>query len=173
MSAPRPLSSPRALSLKEGGQILEIDKEHIVQYAHYGYVYCMLLTRGLCGDDAEDEVLISGGGDGTIKLWHLGARTPGAISEKAVLESGDNSVLSMALDGTFLYSGHLGGEVNVWDLDTKQRVRSAKLHTHDVLTISVGSLAGDEALIFSAAASGVVRVRHPPQVTPSCSEVLK
>ncbi|RAL62722.1 hypothetical protein DID88_004565 [Monilinia fructigena] len=42
------------------------------QYAHFGYVYCMLMVRGVSRQvDADEDMLISGGGDGTIKLWKL------------------------------------------------------------------------------------------------------
>lgn len=134
------------------GQDLEIDNEHIIQYAHYGYVYCMLLADGLSKSDTEGEMLISGGGDGTVKMWTLGLKDDG-ITEEQVLENGDNSVLSMALDGTILYCGLLEGDINVWDLDTRQLVRCVKAHVQDVLTLSVGG-----GFIYSAGASGAARV---------------
>ena len=140
----------------QGGQDLEIVKEHIVQYAHFGYVYCMLLAKGLFNNDAEEEILISGGGDGTIKLWTLDRAAGGAIKDVAVLEAGDESVLAMAFDTTFLYSGRLGGEINIWDLDTRQLVRRVKAHVTDVLTLAVG-----HGLLFSGGANGYARVRVP------------
>ncbi len=114
----------------------------------------MLLARGLVKNGPDDEVLISGGGDGTIKLWTLDTDNGGALIELDELPGdGDNSVLTMALDGTFLYSGLLGGEVNVWDLDTRQQIRSLKAHSGDVLSISVGG-----GFIFSAGATGNAKV---------------
>ncbi|KAI9702929.1 MAG: hypothetical protein M1836_008143 [Candelina mexicana] len=149
VSTPRPVSS-NGVSQTHGGRDLEIDKEYIKQYAHYGYVYCMLLSNGLLKNGPDDEVLISGGGDGTIKLWSLDADNVGALLELDELPGdGNKSVLTMALDGTFLYSGLLEGEVNVWDLDTRQQVRSVKAHLDDVLSISVGG-----GFIFSAGATG-------------------
>ena len=142
-----------------GGRDLEIDNEHIVQYAHYGYVYCMVLARGLSKNGSDEEMLITGGGDGTVKLWNLD-QASGGISEEQELENGDNSVLSMAIDGTILYCGLLEGDINVWDLDTRQLVRNVKAHVQDVLTISVGG-----GFIFSAGASGSVRVRYISQAT--------
>ncbi|KAI9845100.1 MAG: hypothetical protein M1837_005104 [Sclerophora amabilis] len=147
VSTPRPVEE--AVFRASGGQDLEIDNEHILQYAHYGYVYCMLLTRGLGSNGPDEEMLISGGGDGTIKLWNLDSTQSGAISETAVLENGDNSVLSLALNGSFLYSGLLEGDINVWDLETMQLVRSVKAHAEDVLTVSIGG-----GFIFSGGASG-------------------
>jgi di- and tripeptidase len=114
----------------------------------------MLLAKGL-RDDPSEEVLISGGGDGAIKIWSL-AKKGGAISESHRLDDGRDegeSVLSLALDGLFLYSGRLSGEVNVWDLETKQLVRSLKAQTDDVLALSVGG-----GYLFCAGVTGVVEV---------------
>lgn len=138
----------------EGGQDLEIDKSHIRQYAHYGYVYCMLLAKGL-REDPREEVLISGGGDGGIKLWTIGGKE-GTISELHKLDDGreeGESVLSLVLDGTFLYAGRINGEVNVWDLETRQLVRNLKTKTEDVLALSLGG-----GYLFCAGVSGVVDV---------------
>ncbi|KAI9718710.1 MAG: hypothetical protein M1812_003884 [Candelaria pacifica] len=149
VATPRPVSSDGTFQT-QGGRDLEIDKQYIKQYAHYGYVYCMLLSKGLVKNGPDDDVLISGGGDGNIKLWSLDADNGGTILELDELPGdGYNSVLTMALDGTFLYSGLLEGEVNVWDLDTRQQVRSVKAHLDDVLSISVGG-----GFIFSAGATG-------------------
>jgi di- and tripeptidase len=114
----------------------------------------MLLAKGL-KDDPSEEVLISGGGDGAIKIWSL-AEKGGGINELHRLDDGRDegeSVLSLALDGLFLYSGRLSGEVNVWDLETKQLVRSLKAQTDDVLALSVGG-----GYLFCAGVTGVVEV---------------
>lgn len=113
----------------------------------------MLLAKGLNGNEADDETLISGGGDGTIKLWRLDRSASGAIKDPVSLENGDDSILALALDGTFLYSGRLEGDINVWDLDTRQLIRRVKAHTVDVLTLAVG-----RGLIFSGGANGYVKV---------------
>lgn len=136
-----------------GGQDLEIDKDHIIQYAHYGYVYCMLLAKDANGHDSNEETLISGGGDGIINLWSLDRNSGGIVRTPLPLENGDESVLSLALDGTLLYSGRLDGEVNVWDLDTRQLIRRVKAHTADVLTLTVG-----HGLIFTGGANGFAKV---------------
>lgn len=116
----------------------------------------MLLARDLFTDDPNEEILISGGGDGAIKLWQLDASNGGAIRELHKLDDGreeGEAVLTLALDGTFLYSGRLHGEINVWDLETKQLVRSLRAHTGDVLALSVGG-----GLLLSAGVSGMVEV---------------
>ncbi|KAL9603754.1 MAG: hypothetical protein Q9179_002076 [Wetmoreana sp. 5 TL-2023] len=152
--------NPRRMSGSEhflhDGQLLEISNKDIVQYAHNGYTYCMLLAGGTEGATFNDEMLISGGGDGTIKLWSLDPANGGAISELKTLESGDDSVLTLVLDGALLYSGRLDGEINVWDLETCQLVRRVEAHTADVLTLCVGY-----GSIFSGSANGVVKQFNP------------
>lgn len=111
----------------------------------------MLLATDLCGGH---ELLISGGGDGAIKLWRLDESDGGAATHPMSLENGDESVLALALDGTILYSGRLEGEINVWDLDTRQLIRRVKAHSADVLTLSVG-----HSSIFSGASNGIAKVR--------------
>ena len=138
-----------------GGHCLEIDNENIIQYAHNGYIYCMLLA-GRDHGSAHVDTLISGGGDGQLKIWEYNPKSAGVLSAVATLDNGDNSVMSMALDGAILYGGLLGGEVNVWDVETKQLVRNVKAHTLDVLTLSVTG-----ELILSGAGCGAVKVVHP------------
>lgn len=113
----------------------------------------MLLTAGLNGRDQDDESLISGGGDGTIKIWSLDKDSGGTIRPPISLENGYESVLAMALDGTILYSGRLDGDINVWDLDTRQLIRRVKAHTKDVLTLAIS-----RGIIFSGGANGLAKV---------------
>ena len=113
----------------------------------------MLLATSLSSDDADEEVLISGGGDGVIKIWKLDPDSGGAIGHPVGLENGDESVLTLALDGTLLYSGRLDGEVNVWDIETRQLVRRVKAHTTDTLTLAVG-----HGLVFAGSANGNAKV---------------
>lgn len=125
-----------------------------MQYAHFGYVYCMVLAKGLPYGDESEETLISGGGDGTINLWRLNKYGhAGVIRKIDTLENGDNSVLSMAIDGTLLYSARLEGDVNIWDLDTRQLIRTVKAHNADVLTVTVG-----QDMIFTGGSNGWAKV---------------
>ena len=113
----------------------------------------MLLSKGLDAGDADAETLISGGGDGFVKLWSLDSDESGALTEDTSLENGDASILSMALDGTVLYTGRLEGDVNVWDLDTRQLIRIVKAHNADVLALAVGY-----GLFFSGGSNGNAKV---------------
>jgi di- and tripeptidase len=154
-STPRPESTSRSDQLATGGETVEIDKSHMKHYAHFGYVYCMLMVRGASRlVEPEEDMLISGGGDGTIKLWKLSADPDDGIEELACLGEDDaESVLSLTLDGSFLYSGKLEGVVELWDLDTKQKLRVIKAHNGDVMTLQMGW-----GFLFSAGATGFSRV---------------
>lgn len=116
----------------------------------------MLLGKGILPDAPSEEILVSGGGDGRIVLWRIDAEQGGAISSICTLEDGreeGESILSLAQDGSFLYSGRFDGEVNVWDLETRQLVRSLKAETGDVLTLSLGG-----GYLFAGGITGLIQV---------------
>ncbi|TVY47861.1 putative di- and tripeptidase [Lachnellula occidentalis] len=150
-------STPRPQPPQTGftdGEVLEIDKAHMKHYAHFGYVYCMLMVRGVTRlVESDEDVLISGGGDGTIKLWKLFQDQNRGIEEIACLGEDDaESVLSMAVDGSFLYSSKLEGVIELWDLDTKQKLRVIRAHKGDVMTLQMGW-----GYLWSAGATGFAR----------------
>jgi di- and tripeptidase len=135
---------------------LQLDRQYVIPFAHYGYVYCMLLFRGILTDDPETELLVTGGGDGSIKVWTILPNCHGQIRQLCELGSereDRESVLSLALDGSFLVSGRLGGEVNIWDLDTRQLVRTLKSGVQDVHSLSVGG-----GYLLAAGTNGKVEV---------------
>jgi di- and tripeptidase len=156
---PRPAGAESKRRHAVGGQDLEIDKQDIHQFAHYGYVYCMLLGTGILPEAPTEEILVSGGGDGRIMLWRIDGKSRGGITELGTLEDGRDegeSILSLAHEGSFLYSGRLNGEVNVWDLETRQLVRSLKASTGDVLCLSLGA-----GYLFAGGVEGQVQVGYP------------
>ncbi|KAH9999721.1 glutathione degradosome [Xylariaceae sp. FL0662B] len=144
-STPRPTDERYDL-IPRSEVVLETDQRANKMFAHYGYVYCMLITKGISAyTDPEDDVLISGSGDGTIKVWKLGGREIGpdgyenGIEELMVLGDEDAaSVMSLTVDQSFLYSGKLGGIVELWDLDTQQKLRVIKAHKGDVMALQMG-----------------------------------
>ncbi|KAH8642084.1 hypothetical protein IG631_05026 [Alternaria alternata] len=139
-----------------GGQELQIDSHDICQFAHYGYVHCMLLGTGILPEAPSEEVLVSGGGDGRILLWRIDPAQRGAITSIYTLEDGreeGESILSLAREGSFLYSGRFDGEVNVWDLETRQLVRSLKATTGDVHTLTLGA-----GVLYAGGKTGVMQV---------------
>lgn len=151
---PRPADADVTPQHAKGGEVIEIGQGNIKHFAHYGYVYCMLLAKGV-PEASGQEVLISAGGDGMVKIWGLDAKNGGTPSELYSLDDGreeGHSILSVAIDGTFLYTGRTGGEIDVWDLETKQLVRNLKAHRDDVLTICVGG-----GFMLSGAVTGFIR----------------
>jgi di- and tripeptidase len=116
----------------------------------------MLLGTKILPEAPDEEVLVSGGGDGRILLWRIDPTQRGAISDIHTLEDGreeGESILSLAREGSFLYSGRFDGEVNVWDLETRQLVRSLKASTGDVLTLTMGA-----GVLYAGGRTGVVQV---------------
>ena len=112
----------------------------------------MLLIGGLSEPMSGDEVLVSGGGDGSVKMWSLGQTERRGITLLTSLENGDEPVLCIASSGTILYSGRSEGSIDVWDLDARQLIRSIKVQTADVLTVTVAN-----GFIFSGGADGYSR----------------
>jgi di- and tripeptidase len=169
VQTPKPHGADGNLKDAVGGQYLEIDRQDVQQFAHYGYVHCMLLGKGILPEAPSEEILVSGGGDGRIVLWRIDADNGGAISNIYTLEDGREEgepILSIVRDGSFLYSGRFDGEVNVWDLETRQLVRSLKADTGDVLTLSLGG-----GHLFAGGLSGHVHVSlvvHMLDTTSSC-----
>ncbi len=153
---PRPTSEGQCSS---AGETLEVDKAHMRHYAHFGYVYCMLLARDASRlVELDEDMLISGGGDGTVKLWKLSSNPDDGIQELASLGDDDaESVHSLTVDGSFLYSGKLAGIVELWDLDTKQKLRVIKAQKGDILTLQMGW-----GFLWSAGATGFARVISIP-----------
>lgn len=152
---PRPPGSDITPRHAKGGDVIEIGKENVRHFAHYGYVYCMLLAREGVPEWTGKETLVTGGGDGVVKLWKLDPKNGGSIEELYTLDDGreeGHAILSIALEGTFVYCGRSGGEVDVWDLETRQLVRNMKAHRDDVSTICFGG-----GFLFTAANTGYVR----------------
>lgn len=152
---PRPADADVVPKHAHGGEVIEIGAENAKHFAHYGYVYCMALAKGIPEAGGGQEILVTGGGDGAVKLWWLDAKNGGAPEELYQLDDGreqGHSILSISVDGTFLYSGRSGGEIDVWDLETRQLIRNLKAHRDDVLAISIGG-----GFMFSAAVTGYVR----------------
>lgn len=137
------LSSSQNSYYKEDGiDVLFIANSDCVTYAHFGYIYCLLLVHL-----NEKPCLISGSGDSTIKVWSIDPET-GALKPTAKtltsfnpvtpittpqLPNGSSikslatdlgAVLTMTVHGSTLYSGYQDGLIKIWDLDTFTCIRS-------------------------------------------------
>lgn len=147
----------------------------------------MLIAKGPTVEvGPEEEVLISGGGDGTIKLWCLGnpgrsdSNDPQRSGLREIMSLGTDdaeSVLSLALDGSFLYAGKLDGIVELWDLDTAQRLRVIRAQNYDIMSLQMGW-----GYLWTTSADGWASVssfpcyisnllREKPPLTVCCAEI--
>lgn len=185
--APGGVSTPRRKDKREElipkpEATLEIDRGSVGKFAHYGFVYCMIIARGpTVLVDADEEVLISGGGDGSIKLWQIkqdekyeGYEEWDAWEKREIMcLRGDDddfgeSVFSLAIDGSFLYSGKKKGIIELWDLDTKQKLRVIKGHRGDVMALQLswgyllsGATTGSAAVSPHTFAAWAARIYEP------------
>ncbi|EEP76265.1 conserved hypothetical protein [Uncinocarpus reesii 1704] len=134
------------------GQTLTFKKDQHRLFAHHGYVYCMLLVRGLLECQSGGEILFTGSGDGSVKLWELNQGSNVAPTEIASLQNGSESVLSIAVDGPFLYCGLTGGAINIWNLDSRQIIKTITNHTGDLWAIDI-----IKGIIISGDSDGIVK----------------
>lgn len=135
-----------------GGKNLTFNRKQHKLFAHNGYIYSMILVRGLIEQDPQREVLITGAGDSIVKLWSLDKERDGEPVEICALENDTTAVLALGVDNPFLYCGMAGGNLNIWNLETRQLVRVIKKHSGDLWAINViGSRA------FAGDSNGVVK----------------
>jgi len=122
-----------------GGQQLAFSKRNYSAYAHKSYIYCMILAKGLLGIDSEEEVLISAGGGGTIKIWginDLQSEVPRLVQLEQ-FKNKDASVFSIACKGYLLYAGLSNGVTHVYNVASMQLVQKLPVGHGDVNQIQV------------------------------------
>ncbi|KAJ5129719.1 Peptidase M20 [Penicillium bovifimosum] len=122
--------------VSDGGRVLSFKRDHHKIFAHHGYVYSMLLVKGLIESAPSEEALLTGAGDGVVKLWRLGQEPGASPSQIAKLQNGD-PVLTVAVEGPLLYCGLAGGALNIWNLDSQQLVKRITRHTGDLWAVHV------------------------------------
>lgn len=115
----------------------------------------MLLVRGVFHHDPNEEILITGGGDGKIKLWSIDNLEVEGLMLLDKFKNEGLSVLSLAYSGTFLYVGFSDGKAHVYSLDSRQLVQKLDVRCGDVGTIEV---IGGKA--FCGMSGGYVKVSH-------------
>jgi di- and tripeptidase len=86
---------------------IQYEDKNVAHYAHFGYVYCLLLAKS-----NDQHVLLSGSGDSSLKLWTM---TPRALSPVATLKSLDDTagVLTVAVSDSTAFAGYQGGIIKV------------------------------------------------------------
>ncbi|CCH44314.1 putative WD repeat-containing protein [Wickerhamomyces ciferrii] len=120
-------------------RLIEIPSSNIIPYAHNGFVYSM---------EINDRTLITGGGDGEVKIWDLNSR--GLTLVKSL--DNDESVLSLTRNESFLYCGLSDGQLKVWDLNTYQQIRSIGSDTNAIMSIAATS-----SCIYKGTSNGVIK----------------
>ncbi|KAI9351897.1 hypothetical protein BD770DRAFT_393563 [Pilaira anomala] len=127
-----------------------IKTNHVYANAHDGYIYCMAYANDL--PNIEGEVIITGSGDGNIKIWSIQNKS---VQHYQTLTGSDpdRGILSLAIseDG-YLFCGVQGGHVQIWDLETYQLIRSVIAHSDDVLLVMA-----NETGFISASADGLIK----------------
>lgn len=125
--------------INQGGRILTVPARNYLPYAHKSYIYSMLLVRGLFSHDKDEETLITGGGDGTIKLWSIDALSSKGVVQLAKFKNPGSNVLSLSFRGSFLYAGLSAGTANVYNLASNQLVQRLNVGHGDVSQILVNN----------------------------------
>eukprot|EP00050_Salpingoeca_kvevrii_P022695 m.130709 g.130709 ORF g.130709 m.130709 type:complete len:1157 (-) comp9793_c1_seq2:1936-5406(-) len=109
---------------------------------HCGYIYALVWC---------DPYLISGSGDGFVKLWN-----PDTGECVSTLRGHRGSVLAVACtpDRKTLITGSRDCTLRVWDVETKCHKRSLTAHTSEVLSIVISKT----GFIYTASADGEINV---------------
>ena len=129
---------------------------------HVGRITSVMLA-GL----ADGPVIISGGKDGTIRVWDLRRSSylfyrVSSIQRETPLRGHEGPVTSVAL-GSFnsqpaIISGGEDGTIRLWDLASgTERGRPLRGHSRPVTSVVVGTFA-DREMVISGGQDGTVRI---------------
>ncbi|KIW35286.1 hypothetical protein, variant [Cladophialophora immunda] len=123
----------------QGGRALTIPSHNYLPYAHKSYIYSMLLVKGLFTRGRDEEVLVTGGGDGTIKLWSVEDLAGAGPRQITKFKNADSNVLSLSYRGSFLYAGLSDGRAHIYNLASNQLVQKLQVGHGDVSQILVST----------------------------------
>ena len=134
--------SPSALALPER---LTVPLDNVVSSAHYGYVYCMQTIQ------RPDDTfwLVSGSGDADVKIWEC--QPGGGLELLFIFDELPGACLSLAYRDSLLFGGIQGGQIKVWDLETRSCIRTIMAHNSDVMSMAI---AGTE--LYASGANGTI-----------------
>jgi WD40 repeat protein len=99
----------------------------------------MLLATGLFEHNPNQEILITAGGGGTIKLWSLDTIGYGRPQLLEKFKNKGLSVLSLAYKAPFLYAGLSGGIAHIYNLASRQLVQKLNLGHGDILQVQISN----------------------------------
>jgi di- and tripeptidase len=105
-------------------ELLQIDTEGVVTYAHFGYIY----TLALAIRDGQ-HILISGSGDSTIKLWRIDPESLRLHYLHTLQGEEDAAVFSVVYENNTVLAALQGGKIKVFDFDTLQCIRRLDAHS--------------------------------------------
>lgn len=128
--------------------IHNIPYKNIYNNAHVGYIYSLMLCD-INIDNVKKQMLVSGSGDGTIKIWNIEDKN--VILHKT-LEGQVNNIFCLDYDNEFLFSGNQDGYISVYDVGTFDRHRVLNNHKEEVLSLLVFN-----GFIFSASIDGSIK----------------
>ncbi|KAH9993855.1 Zn-dependent exopeptidase [Russula vinacea] len=116
-----------------------IPAQNVVDSAHFGYVYCMVLIpstrQGATSTPQKDILLATGSGDETVKVWKC---LPNGLELLTTIECTHGAVLSLVTREDLLYAGCQDGYVRVWDMQTKTFIRTIIVQENvDILSLSI------------------------------------
>lgn len=141
-------------SAQASGQRLTLRSDQYKPYAHTSYVYSMLLAKGLSRRDVEDEVLITGGGGGSVRLWKMDDLHQAGLTASFRFKNKNVSVLSMSYSFPFLYAGLSEGTVNVYNLSSSQLIQRLTVGSADITQIGFS-----QGIICCGTSDGLIKVR--------------
>ena len=119
-------------------------------------MYCMTVIATSYADTRARDVLVSGSGDGSIKLWGMGSLGSSGLMQKHKFKISGHNVLSLAYQGIFLYAGLSDGNVYVFSLLSKQLIQKLSVSYGDVNTMQLSN-----GLAYCGTSQGIVKVcRH-------------
>ncbi|PVV04872.1 hypothetical protein BB560_000618 [Smittium megazygosporum] len=132
------------------GNTFMILPDTIIKSAHFGSVSCILEGKM---PNCDSLALFSGSSDGTVKIWEILPSSLRLLDTLIFSESCELGILTIAIDNGLLYAGMEEGAVVVWDLETKQIMRTLEEHSDDVHALSIHN-----NFIFSASSDGFLCV---------------
>ena len=145
---------------KLAGHRLTVPTNQYKAYAHNGYIYSMLLAKGLFRHDGEEEVLITAGGGGDIKLWRIDDLGEPGLVKLFQFKNKGCSALSLACSGSFLYAGLSEGVCHIYNLSSCQLVQRLSMGIADVSQVQMG-----QDMICCGTSDGHVKVGTLEHIT--------
>lgn len=125
---------------------LHIPEANVIDSAHYGYIYCMILLQD---SEAGGVKLVTGSGDEFVKIWDCS----GTPKELHAFECNNGAIFSLVAKDETIYAGCQDGSVKVLDLETKTLVRNIIVQEGiDVLSLSMSNSG-----LYACSANGFVQ----------------